>query len=357
MSAPARTPTARRPGGPALRVAGWAALSPAGSGAAALYGGLSRSATGALPDFDVRQLLGRKGTSAFDRATAMAVVACGQALADSGLTVDDANRRRVGVALGTTMGSLQSTADYSKETLIQDRPYLVNPMLFPNTVMNRAAGQAAIWYGLKGVNATVAGGPLASFHALRYAHNALRRGYADVMLAGGVEELTEYRSAAHQRSGATVPAGEAAAVLVLRRAGEPTDPDSAAGEAEILATVCGFAPPQALADGLAGCVARCLAQAGVAAEQVAVVVTGVAGDDAVVRRALAGLGAPRLHLAEAFGDCQAAAGALQAATALARHRAGGIPDGAVSLLVGYGPRGAVAASVMRGYGRAGAVGG
>lgn len=104
----------------------------------------------ALLDFDVRARLGRRGTSFYDRATALAVVACGDALDDSGLTVDDTTRTRIGVVLGTTVGSLKSTSDYTRETLVQDKPYLVNPVLFPNTVMNCAAGQAAIRHGLKG---------------------------------------------------------------------------------------------------------------------------------------------------------------------------------------------------------------
>ena len=109
----------------------------------------------AFTGFDVRALLGRKGTSFLDRATALALVACGQAIEDGGLALDEAGRARTGVALGTTVGSLRSSSEYSRETLVADRPYLVNPVLFPNTVMNCAAGQAAIRYGLRGVNSTV----------------------------------------------------------------------------------------------------------------------------------------------------------------------------------------------------------
>src|SRR5207248_2320963 len=75
-------------------------------------------------------------------------------LEDGGLEVDDRGRGRVGVVLGTTVGSLRSMSDYTRETLIEERPYLVSPALFPNTVMNCAAGQSAIRHGLAGINAT-----------------------------------------------------------------------------------------------------------------------------------------------------------------------------------------------------------
>ena len=142
------------------------------------------------PSFDARALLGRKGTSSHpDRATALSLVACGQAIEDSGLPVADM-ADRVGIALGTTVGSLKlRSSEYSRETLSGAAVPGANPMLFPNTVMNCAAGHAAIRYGLRGVNSTVAGGQLAFLGALRYAVNVLRRDYADAMLVGAVEEV------------------------------------------------------------------------------------------------------------------------------------------------------------------------
>jgi 3-oxoacyl-[acyl-carrier-protein] synthase II len=348
----------------ALVVTGWSVLSPAGIGPDAFAERLAAPVAAAsgtngdelppsggfrMPDFSVRDLLGRKGTSALDRVTAMAVVACGRALTDAGVEVGDTNRRGIGVALGTTVGSLKSTSEYSRETFVQDRPYLVNPMLFPNTVMNCAAGRSAIWYGLKGVNATVAGGPLAFFAALRYAANVLARGYADTMLAGGAEELTGHRAWAQHLSGGTA-AGEGAAVLVVEREASA----HASGrrvDAHVLAAVSGFAPdPAALPGALAGCVRRALTAAGVTAGDVALVVTGA--DDEILRDVLPD--ADRICIASAFGECDAAAGALQAAAVLSHHRDERSRDGQVSVLAAYSRRGGVAAAVFRGWSRVGA---
>ncbi|MFC5926195.1 beta-ketoacyl synthase N-terminal-like domain-containing protein [Micromonospora vulcania] len=340
-------------------VTGWSVLSAAGDTGAELLAAVRAGAVvrtdvrdrfdeplpaaeaPAIADFDVRRLLGRKGTSFLDRATALAMVACGRALADGELTPDDDNRHRVGVVLGTTTGSLKSTMDFSRETLVQDKPYLVNPVLFPNTVMNCASGQAAIRYGLRGVNATVAGGPLAFLYALRYALNAIRRGYADALLVGGVEEYTPNTAWAAELAG-TGPAGEAAAVYLLRR---PTPGDAVAPRAEVLAVATGFAP-DGTADGLDGCVRRALVTARVRPAEVWAVAGGDLGGDSL--RGVVPVAAQRLSVRPALGDCQAATGALALGVLLARYAEDPAVRGRPALITGQSRDGAVAAAVVRG---------
>jgi len=304
--------------------------------------------------FDITALLGRKGTSSFDRATGLAVVACGQALSDSGLAVTDETRQRIGIALGTTLGSLRSTSDFSRETLVQERPYLVNPVLFPNTVMNCAAGQAAIRYGLKGVNATIAGGPLAFLGALRYATNALRAGYADAVLTGCVEEYTPHAAWAVHRTRCAppgVPTGEGAAVCVIERA----DTARAAGrnvDADVLAATAGFAAsPSDWADSLAACVRRVLPAAAVGSGQVDLVASADRAECAAAMSALDGVHPRELVAQEIFGECQAASGALQLASVLAVHRGDAGRDGQLALITGHTPEGAVGAALLRGWSR------
>ncbi|MEV4824398.1 beta-ketoacyl synthase N-terminal-like domain-containing protein [Micromonospora sp. NPDC049274] len=295
----------------------------------------------AIADFDVRRLLGRKGTSFLDRATALAMVACGRALADGGLTPDDDNRHRVGVVLGTTTGSLKSTMDFSRETLVQDKPYLVNPVLFPNTVMNCASGQAAIRYGLRGVNATVAGGPLAFLYALRYALNALRRGYVDALLVGGVEEYTPNTAWAAELTGAG-PAGEAAAVYLLRR---PAPGLTGTPRAQVLAVATGF-QPEPSADGLAGCVRRALATAKVRPADVWAIASGELDTDSLSEVVPAA--AQRMSVRPALGDCQSATGALALGVLLGHYAEDPAARGRPALIVGRSRDGAVAAAVVRG---------
>lgn len=342
-----------------VAVGGWHVLCAAGPGPVGeLYPEPLPAPTGhALAGFDVRAHFGRKGTSFYDRATSLAAVACHGALEDARPRLDDVPAERVGLVLGTTMGSFKSTCDYSRETLEQEKPYLVNPLLFPNTVMNCAAGQSAIRFGLRGVNSTIAGGRTALFQALRYAANALDRGHADAVLAGAVEEFTPHRAwashLANQLAGRDVTTGEAAAVFVLGRPGPGTD-------ADVLAVATGYGPGggERADRALEGCVRRALRQAEVAAEDVTAVLTGEldTGPEDEYGPATAALGhrPPRTLVSRLYGECDAATGALELAAVLAGHRDDPGRDGQLSLLTARDRDGAVAAAIVRGWSRAGA---
>jgi len=325
----------------ALAISGWHRLGPAGGTGAALPDTpLPPGPPPVLVDVDVRARLGRKGTSFYDRVTGFAVVACDAAIRDAGLLVDDGNRARVGIVLGTTVGSFRSTSDYSRETLVQQKPYLVNPMLFPNTVMNCAAGQAAIRLRLRGVNATVAGGRIAVHHALRFAQNAMDRMAMDAMLVGAVEEFSPHRAwNAHLTSPSTGTA-EGGAVFVLERGPARTG-------VHLLGVAAGFGWRERAPAALGGCVARVLAEAGVASRAVSLVVTGGAETGLGSEYAVAAdvLSTRPRHLAPAaeLGECDAATGALSLAAALevlARE-----PD-TVALFTAAGPDGGVAAGLV-----------
>lgn len=367
-----------------LVITGWSVLSSAGIGGDALAKRLAGvdldgvavdpgtdlghldagplpSPTGhAVPDLDARARLGRKGTGAYDRATTLAVVSCQEAMRDAGITIDESTRTRTGVALGTSLGSFQSTSDYTRATLENERPYLVNPLLFPNTVMNCAAGQMAIRFGLRGVNATLAGGAMAFLNALRYSGNAIGRGYADVMLAGAVEEYTPHRAWAAQLTGSTavVPCGEACAVFVLAGARTPGWV-GARRVARVLAVSTGFGPGggEHAERALAGCVTRALRSAAVPAEAIARVFTGEVdeadrGEYGAVVQAL-GRWPKRIMVKRLFGECDAASGAMALAVLLAAARNGAEAEGH-TLLTARGSDGAVGAAVLVGAADAGA---
>lgn len=326
-----------------VAVTGWGVL---GGGpdqdVTGLYPELPHPAGQALTDFSIRGRLGRKGTGFFDRVTGLGVVACGLALDDSGIRAADGglavDRDRIGIVLGTTAGSLKSTMDFSAETLLQDRPYLVNPGLFPNTVMNCVAGQAAIWYGLRGVNATVAGGPLALLNVLRYARRLLTRGYADVLLAGVAEEFTPHTAWTRHLAG-VAPPREGAVVFVL----EPAPAARAAGRpagAELLAVATGFCPdPGGVDAALGDCARRAIAEAGVDAAS------------------LAQAAAARSPGADASTDSQPVGAGLELAAWLTAARDGDDDhdedaDDTV-LITAATPEGGVGAAVLRGCRRAG----
>jgi 3-oxoacyl-[acyl-carrier-protein] synthase II len=368
-----------------LAIVGWGVIAPIATGAeefsAAIASGTRPStvdATGmfdeplprpdayAMVDFKVRDHLGRKGTSFFDRSTSLALVAAKLALADTELEVTDDNRFRIGVVLGTTAGSAKSTSDYSRETFVQERPYLVNPLIFPNAVMNCAAGQSAIWYGLKGVNATLAAGSMAAVSVLRYGRNILSCGYADGLLAGAVEEFSPHSAwGTHftmRAGGADTPNGEGAAVFVTEEAGRAR----AAGhhvDAEVLAVEFGqYAPPgesPEMGTGLVNCLRTALHRAGVTPADVWAVSSaqnGIAAlddiEDQAIRSVL-GTGPQRIRVKEFVGECLSAASVFQVAALLGRHRRDPSLDGRVSVVTCRSSTGSVGAVVLRGWSRDG----
>jgi 3-oxoacyl-(acyl-carrier-protein) synthase len=286
---------------------------------------LRHRAAGEVPDFRPEEILGPKGLRLFDRATRMTLCASALALKDAGLSVDGAEGASIGVALGSTVGSLESRAGYYA-TLNREGQVGLNPALFPNTVVNSPASQTSIRFGLTACNATLSSGSASSLHALDYAAEAIRRGRARAMLAGGFEELGEFLFLCfHQAgclSGAARPydrrrdgvvLGEGAAVLVL----EELDSARARG-ARVLAEYRGGGSSSELDEA----VGQALDEAERRPEDVGLTCSGGSGSpsgDASEARALSrALGRRPLVTAVkgALGESYSAAGAFAAAAAI-----------------------------------------
>ncbi|MFE2185642.1 beta-ketoacyl synthase N-terminal-like domain-containing protein [Streptomyces sp. NPDC059455] len=345
-------------------ISAWSAISPLGLGSAEFSRGLGSGRRAAVrldreewqvpfdeaclvPGFDIRGLLGRKGTRSMDRITGLAVVALGRLLATG-----DAGRlpgiaEDTGLVLGTSTGSAQSMMNFTRDSLVGDRPYLVDPARFPNTVMNCAAGQSAIWHRLKGPNTTIAGGRATGLLALRYALRLHRAGRARTLLCGAVEEFSTARAwlAWHAR-GVTgddgrrdAVLGEGAAVWLLEDA-EDARAHGRRGIAEVLGLEFGFAEDHpAIRPVLADCLRRLLDRSGLAADGIdALADTQLAGPDGDAERAAVTevLGTrlpPRVACADSIGDTFAASAAFQIAAVLARVGSGEADAGARTVLI------------------------
>jgi 3-oxoacyl-[acyl-carrier-protein] synthase II len=332
-------------------ISGFGVLSPIGIGADRFEEGMSSgragkrvvtnlfstavtpSEVGFIEEFHAASFLGTKGTRFFDRTTSLVVAACGMALQSGGLTITDENRGRVGVAVGTSTGSIKSMCDFIQDTLVQERPYLVNPVLFPNTVINCAAGQAAIWHGLKGVNATLSGGELSGLMSLRYACMTLRQGYADSILVGSVEELCPQTVHGVHAAGLLCEnefMGEGCAMFLL----EPTDEARRHGRqpmAEVLACEVSLCdeplPGSDFRHQFAACIKRALDRAGVTPREVTTVFSGIAASGRLAATELEAVGMAIgdspvnvVRITELVGDCYSANGSMQLAACLTTFR-------------------------------------
>ncbi len=145
---------------------------------------------GEITDFDPVLFLGKKGLRTLDRSTRLINSAAKLALDDANHQITDTNTNYIGVSIGTTFGSLHSIFQFDREGLI-DGPRYVNPSHFPNTVLNSPASRISIRFQIKGFNTTISTGFCASLDAVSYASDFIRLKRADMVLAGGVEELCE----------------------------------------------------------------------------------------------------------------------------------------------------------------------
>ncbi|MGV9451914.1 beta-ketoacyl synthase N-terminal-like domain-containing protein [Streptomyces sp. NPDC003635] len=354
-----------------LVVSGWSAVSPYGLGAEAFVEGLreERDAVrgadadadlgpyeraGRIPEFEVRAVLGRKGTRSMDRATALAVATAGMLLeaAGPGLAGDDPEA--VGMVLGTGHGSVQSIMDFTRDSLRGEKPFHVDPALFPNTVMNRAAGQSAIWHTLRGPNTTVAGGAPTGLLALSYATRLLRQGHCEAVLCGAVEEFSaerawlEYRartgSAYRQPAG---PLGEGCALFLLESAERARAHGRTALASIAASRFIAFSDVERAQGAVARAATEALKEADVAVDEIALLVPSDSGgplgarEDAALAELFGEQRPPRLRLRRLVGDCGAASASLQLAAALAS----GV-DGPV-LITSVDPDGQAGATILR----------
>jgi 3-oxoacyl-[acyl-carrier-protein] synthase II len=147
--------------------------------------GLETRIAGEVRDFEPTDYMDRKEVRRADRFAQMAVAAAGQALKDAKLEVTPENAPRIGVTFGSGIGGVSTLVDnvlsHAKD------PRKVSPFMIPMMIVDMAAGEIAMKYGAKGPNMGHVSACASSAHAIGEATDMIRRGQADVMLAGGSE--------------------------------------------------------------------------------------------------------------------------------------------------------------------------
>ncbi|PKQ38662.1 MAG: beta-ketoacyl-[acyl-carrier-protein] synthase II [Actinobacteria bacterium HGW-Actinobacteria-1] len=139
-----------------------------------------------LDDWDPSPWLDSKEARRMARFQQFAVVAAEEALADSGLVIDESNAERVGVIVGSGIGGLGTMED--QHDILRDKgPSRVSPFLVPMMIVDLAAGQISIRSGAKGINYAPVSACATGNHSLGEAFEAIRRGSADAVIAGGFD--------------------------------------------------------------------------------------------------------------------------------------------------------------------------
>ena len=141
---------------------------------------------GEVPDFDYTQFMDRKDGRRMARFSQYAVAATRMALEHAAIDLDHTDRERVGVLIGNGGGGIPND-DEAMRTLFERGGMKVDPFYISKRLNNMAGGNISIQFGLLGYNNTVATACAAGTQAIGDAVEVIRRGAADVMIAGGAE--------------------------------------------------------------------------------------------------------------------------------------------------------------------------
>jgi len=135
-----------------------------------------------------------------DQLGLLVLASARMALQDADYRIARTDSERIGMIFGTYTGPLETVGQLS-ETIGTQGPHKVKPNLFPNSVMNAAAGHACLSLQMRGPLSTLAIGCASGVIGLGYAADLIRQGEADVMLAVSADELTDLLNFGYDRLG------------------------------------------------------------------------------------------------------------------------------------------------------------
>jgi 3-oxoacyl-[acyl-carrier-protein] synthase II len=186
-------------------VTGLGAVTPMGNDVPAFWQALKngRSGVGPLTTFDAAKFdsriagevkgfdpviygLSSKDTRRMDKFVQYAVASAHQAVKQAGLDFSQEDPQRIGVLIGSGIGSLRIIEEQHM-VYLEKGPGKLSPFLIPMLIVNEASGHVAITFGLKGPNSCIATACASGSHAIGDAFKILQRGDAEVMITGGTE--------------------------------------------------------------------------------------------------------------------------------------------------------------------------
>jgi len=143
---------------------------------------------GEVSDFDPAEWFEVKEARRLDRFSQFAIVASAQAIEDAGLPLDNIDKSKVGVLIGSGMGGL-GELESQHSNLLYKGPSRVSPFMVPKLMVNAASAQVAIRYGLKGPNFSIVAACTTGAITIGEAVRMVQTGDADAMIAGSSEAI------------------------------------------------------------------------------------------------------------------------------------------------------------------------
>jgi len=311
---------------------------------------------GEIADFDAKEYLGKKGIRHIDRTSLLVSSSAKLAMEDANITHETYGADELGIVIGSTYGSIDSISTFDLEGL-QEGPTFVNPMAFPNTVLNAPASRVSIFCNATGLNSTISTGTASGLDAIIYASDFLQLGRGKAVLAGGVHGLTRdifwgaYSSGVlsgssdaaeisapfdKRRNGFVI--GEASALLVIERLEDALE-RNAKIYAEIKGYGCTFNPDKTSGNDInttqgVRCISMAMEDAGISNEDVSYISacanSSITGDmmEAKIIRDYFGDSADKVPVSaikSMTGECLDASGSLQCVAGVLSINNGIIP--------------------------------
>lgn len=189
-----------------VAITGLGAVTPLGHSAAESWAAALAGASGAGPithfdtaafgvktacevkDWDASRFVAKKKLKELDRFSELALAAAKMAIADAELVLEEREEARAGCIVGVTLGGL-NVIDDAARTIREKGPSRLSPYIIPAVCGNLAAGQISIEHRLRGPSFAATSACATGNHAIGEAAEWIRRGRADVMIAGGTEAV------------------------------------------------------------------------------------------------------------------------------------------------------------------------
>jgi len=148
--------------------------------------GFDSQIAGEVKNFDPSSFFSPKELRRTPRFVQFAIASTYEALKDSSLDLEKLDPYRIGVIIGSGIGSLE-TVEKEHKNLLEKGPSRVSPFLIPMLITNEAAGCVAIRFNVKGINFCTTTACASGAHAIGEAYRAIKEDKADVVICGGTE--------------------------------------------------------------------------------------------------------------------------------------------------------------------------
>jgi 3-oxoacyl-[acyl-carrier-protein] synthase II len=145
---------------------------------------------GAVAGFEAESYLSSKDLRKMDPFMHYGFAAAAQAIRDSGIEVTEKNSPRIGVAMGSGIGGLDTIEENYGKYVETHSPKKISPFFVPGSIINMISGHVSIQFKLQGPNIATVSACTTSTHSIGLAARLIQYGDADVMIAGAGEMAT-----------------------------------------------------------------------------------------------------------------------------------------------------------------------